>query len=97
MTIDFECAGCGADFEIDFAALMEDATKLQCPNCDAKADTHAVEDLIGALDDVMATMAILRRKFNFTLTIEADDLPPPYGPSDGETEEDEVWEEEIEK
>ena len=94
MTIDFECVGCGADFEVDVAILMEDATKLVCPNCDAKADPHSVEDLMGALDDVMASMAHLRRKFHFAINIETDDLPPPYGPADNEQEEEEVWEEE---
>jgi len=93
MTIDFECVNCGADFELDFIDLMEEPGKLKCPNCDAKADAHTVEDLVSALDDVMATMALLRRKFNFSITVETDDLPAPYATSEAESEE-ETWEEE---
>ena len=96
MTIDFECVSCGADFEVDVAMLMEDATKLQCPNCDAKADPHSVEDLMGELDDIMANMAHLRRKFRFTINIETNDLPSLHEPADDKREE-ENEEEEVEK
>ena len=96
MTIDFECVSCGKDFELDVAILMEDAAKLQCPNCDAKADPRSVEDLMGELDDVMANMAHLRRKFHFTINIETNDLSEPHEPADDKREEREE-DEEVEK
>ncbi|MFA6032377.1 MAG: hypothetical protein WC889_05710 [Myxococcota bacterium] len=96
MTIDFECVNCGEDFEIDAAVLIEDPTKLQCPSCDVKADQRTVEDLMSALDDVMASMAHLRKKFQFAINIETDDLPAPYAETESEDEDEEVWDKEEE-
>ena len=97
MTIDFECSACGADFELDISTLMEDPTRLQCPNCDVKSDPRVVEDLMGALDDVMYNMSHLRRKFNFSITIETDDLPPPYSADAGDDGKEGVYAEEEEE
>lgn len=92
MTIEFECINCGADFELDFTDLLDKPEKLKCPNCDIKADIHAVEDMMGALDDVCANVKQIRKKFRVTFTLESDDLPPPYGPAD--EQETETWAEE---
>ena len=77
MTVDFTCQRCDGSFEVDFADLIEEG-KLQCPNCDQKAPGKLVEEFAGALDELFARTADLRSRFQVSLAVESDDLPPPY-------------------
>lgn len=100
MTIDFICQRCDASFEVDYAEVLE-GEGLQCPNCDQKAGKKLVEDFGNALDDLMARTADLRGKFLVSVTVESEDLPPPYdeegGGEDEEDGEEEVPDEDVDE
>jgi DNA-directed RNA polymerase subunit RPC12/RpoP len=88
MTIDFICQRCDASFEVDYSEILE-GEGLQCPNCDQKAAKKPVEDFGNALDELMARTADLRGKFLLSVTVESEDLPPPYDEEGGAEDEDE--------
>lgn len=94
MTIDFNCQQCDASFEEEISEILEGAP-LVCPNCGQKAPRKAIEELGNALDELFSKVAELRPKFQLALTVESDDLPPPY--DEEETEEDEDEDEEVDE
>jgi len=87
MTIDFNCQQCDASFEIEVTDILE-GTRIACPNCGQKASTKASEELGNALEDLFAKVAELRPKFFLSVTIESDDLPPPYDRDEEADDED---------
>lgn len=89
MTIELTCQECDAAFELDFGDLME-GEPVVCPECGQRAPANVTEELANALDDLLARVADLRSRFLLSLSIESDDLPPPYDEElDEEDEEDE--------
>lgn len=98
MTVDFNCQRCDGSFEVDFADLIEEG-KLQCPNCDQKAPGKLVEEFAGALDELFARTAALRTRFQVSLAVESDDLPPPYdeGKAEEAEEDDDEDEDELDE
>lgn len=88
MTIDFNCQQCDASFEEEISEILE-GEPLACPNCGQKAPRKAVEELGNALDELFSKVAELRPKFQLALTVESDDLPPPYDEEEAEAEEEE--------
>jgi DNA-directed RNA polymerase subunit RPC12/RpoP len=94
MTIDFICQRCDASFEVEYSEILE-GEGLQCPNCDQKAAKKPIEDFGNALDELMARTADLRSKFLLSVTVESEDLPPPYDEEAG-AEEDSEGEDESE-
>ena len=93
MTIDFNCQQCDASFEEEISSVLE-GEPIACPNCGQKAPRKAVEELGNAHDELFSKVAELRPKFQLALTVESDDLPPPYDEEEVEEEEEEVDEEE---
>ncbi|MBS2023585.1 MAG: hypothetical protein JST92_14370 [Deltaproteobacteria bacterium] len=77
MQLELKCKKCDEAFSADFAELTADP-ELRCPGCDARATEEQVEALTGAMEDLFAAVASLRRKFTITGDLDGDDLPPPY-------------------
>jgi hypothetical protein len=106
MTLDFTCKACDASFELELSDLLEES-RLECPNCEARAPKSSVDGLTGAFDDLFVQLAALRRKFDVVLEVDSEDLPAPYDREGGRSrdedadedddealEADEGWEEE---
>ncbi len=82
--ITFQCVSCGADFEVEMTSIIEKSKTIKCPNCDAKPAAGRVHSFALALEELISCMAGLRTKVRFELTLDTDDLPPPYGPAEEE-------------
>lgn len=93
MTIDLNCQQCDASFEEEISSVLE-GEPIACPNCGQKAPRKAVEELGNALDELFSKVAELRPRFQLALTVESDDLPPPYDEEEPEADEDEEVDEE---
>jgi len=78
MNITFVCQSCDDSFEINFVALAEETKGLKCPNCGKKLSLSETEEFVTALDEVLAQVAAIRKRFAVSLEIDAEDLPPPY-------------------
>lgn len=91
MMIDLTCQKCEASFEVDASDLIEGNERIKCPNCDAKVPQAMVDDLGNSLGELCKAIAALRTRFEVSMAVETDDLPPPY---DAEEEEDEDEEDE---
>jgi hypothetical protein len=78
MTLDFTCQSCDASFEMELSDILEDSSAVQCPSCELKAPRAAVEGVSGALDDLFAQLAVLRRRFAVEMEIDSEDLPASY-------------------
>jgi|SRR5690606_2570581 len=98
MTIELNCQECDAAFELEFGELME-GEPIVCPECGQRAPASVTEELANALDDLLARVSDLRSRFHISLSVESDDLPPPYDeePSEEEEDEDESYDEEEEE
>ena len=97
MTIDLNCQQCDASFEEEISSVLE-GEPIACPNCGQKAPRKAVEELGNALDELFAKVAELRPKFQLALTVESDDLPPPYDEEEvAEEDEDEDEDEDVDE
>jgi hypothetical protein len=94
MVIDFECNNCNGDFELDVAEMIETPKPIKCPHCKAKLDTKSSEDFATVLEDLIAQVAAMAKKFSLTLTLESDDLPGAYAKEE-EEDEDEDDDEDI--
>jgi hypothetical protein len=97
MTLDFTCQACDATFDVELTELLDEPV-VQCPSCEARAPRAAVEGVTGALDDLFAQLAVLRRKFTVVLEVASDELPPVYErqtqrPAVADVEEDDEDEE----
>lgn len=94
MTITFVCQSCEDSFDVEYGQLSEESKGLKCPNCGKKLSASETDDLVTALDEVLAQVAALRKRFVITFDVDAEDLPAPYD-SDvkkavrGEDDEDE--------
>ena len=77
MTLDLTCQACDATFELELSDLVDEPVVV-CPSCEARAPRSAVDGVTGALDDLFAQLAVLRRKFSVSLEIDTDDLPAQY-------------------
>ena len=88
MTIDFNCQNCDASFELDVTDLLE-GEPLVCPNCSQRVPRKSVEELGNALDELLSRLAELRPRFLLSMSIESDDLPPPYDEEGGAEDEEE--------
>ena len=89
MMIDLNCQKCEASFEVDAADVMEGNERIKCPNCDAKAPQPLVDDLGNSLSELCKAIAALRARFEVSLALETDDLPPPYDAVEEEEEDEE--------
>jgi Ran GTPase-activating protein (RanGAP) involved in mRNA processing and transport len=94
MMIDLNCQKCEASFEVDAADVMEGNERIKCPNCDAKAPQPLVDDHGNTLSELCKAIAALRARFEVSLALETDDLPPPYDAVEEEEDDDEKSDEE---
>lgn len=74
MMIDFTCQKCEGSFELDADDLIEGAEKLVCPHCDNKAPATLVDDFTSALAELRTQVAKLSKKFQVSLSIEAEEV-----------------------
>lgn|GEM_PF-2075607 len=89
MMIDFECNSCNGGFEIDVADLIEDPKPIKCTHCKSiKLDAKTTEDFASVLEDLIAQISSMSKKFNVSMTIETDDLPNAYHEDEDDDEED---------
>lgn len=103
MNLTFVCQNCDDSFEIDFGQLVEEARSVKCPNCGKRLPAADVEELTGAIEDVLHQVAALRKRFLISFDIDAEDLPAPYDSdtkktarSDDEDDDDEEVDEDDE-
>lgn len=89
MVIDFECTNCGGNFENDVADMLETPKPIKCPHCKAKIDAKTSEDFSTVLEDLVAQVAGMAKKFKLTLTLETDDLPGAYATEEEDEDEEE--------
>jgi hypothetical protein len=82
-TISFQCLACDADFEVGITSLLERPVALKCPHCNARPPAHRCHALAQALDDLLSAMAAIRSKVHFELSLDTEELPPPYGAGAG--------------
>ena len=77
MQLELQCQKCEDSFVAEVSDLQVDA-KLRCNGCGAHAPEEQVETLVGALEELFAAVAPLRRKFSINLELDSEDMPPPY-------------------
>jgi DNA-directed RNA polymerase subunit RPC12/RpoP len=77
MQLDFQCQKCEESFSLDVSDVQSDPT-LRCPGCGTRAPEEQVETVVGALEEVFAALAPLRRKFSTSVEVNSEDMPPPY-------------------
>ena len=78
MDITFHCTNCDDSFDRDYSALVEAAKGIKCDSCGKRLAAGDLEEALTAIDEVLAQVAALRKKFLLSFTVEGDDLPPPY-------------------
>jgi DNA-directed RNA polymerase subunit RPC12/RpoP len=78
MTITFVCQSCEDSFDVEYSQLSEESKGLKCPNCGKKLSASETDDFVTALDEVLAQVAALRKRFVITFDVDGEDLPPPY-------------------
>ncbi|MCK6550902.1 hypothetical protein L6R52_34005 [Myxococcota bacterium] len=80
MSISFQCTSCDADFVLEIPRIVDRPTAIKCPKCDARPPAHRAQALGTAIEDLLSAMAAIRSKVRFSLTLDTEALPPPYGP-----------------
>jgi DNA-directed RNA polymerase subunit RPC12/RpoP len=78
MTLTFVCQSCDDSFELDYAQLVEDPKRIKCPNCGKRVPPSEMDEIATTLDELLAQVAAMRKRFAISLDIDAEDLPPPY-------------------
>src|ERR1700687_5541848 len=77
MQLEFQCQKCEESFSLDVADVQTDPT-LRCPGCGTRAAEEQVEAVVGGLEELVAALAPLRRKFTCAVEVNSEDMPPPY-------------------
>ncbi len=77
MQLELQCQKCEDSFVVEVTDLQTEA-KLKCAGCGATAPEEQVETLVGALEELFAALAPMRRKFTISVEVESEDMPPPY-------------------
>ena len=77
MQLELQCQKCEDSFVAEVVDLQTDP-KLRCAGCGAHAPEEQVETLVGALEELFAALAPMRRKFTINLEVDSEDMPPPY-------------------
>jgi DNA-directed RNA polymerase subunit RPC12/RpoP len=77
MQLEFQCQKCEESFSLDVSDVQGDPV-LRCPGCGTRAPDEQVEAVVGALEELFAALAPLRRKFTTAVDVNSEDLPPPY-------------------
>jgi DNA-directed RNA polymerase subunit RPC12/RpoP len=77
MQLELQCQKCEEAFSLDVADVQGDPV-LRCPGCGTRAPDEQVESVVGALEEMFAALAPLRRKFTVAVEVNSEDMPPPY-------------------
>jgi DNA-directed RNA polymerase subunit RPC12/RpoP len=77
MQLEFQCQKCEESFSLDVSDVQNDPV-LRCPGCGTRAPDEQVETVVGALEELFAALAPLRRKFSTAVEVNSEDMPPPY-------------------
>ena len=77
MQLEFQCQKCEESFSLDVSDVQTDPV-LRCPGCGTRAPDEQVEAVVGALEELFAAVAPLRRKFTTSVEVNSEDMPPPY-------------------
>ena len=77
MQLEFQCQKCEESFSLDIGDVQSDPV-LRCPGCGTRAPDEQVESVVGALEELFAALAPLRRKFSTNVEVNSEDMPPPY-------------------
>ena len=77
MQLEFQCQKCEESFSLDVSDVQSDPV-LRCPGCGTRAPDEQVETIVGALEELFAALAPLRRKFSCSVEVNSEDMPPPY-------------------
>ena len=77
MQLKFQCQKCEESFTLELADVQTDPV-LRCPGCGTRAPDEKVEVVVGALEELFAALAPLRRKFSTSVEVDSEDMPPPY-------------------
>ncbi len=80
MTFDLVCGECESGFDLDLDDILEDATRIVCPTCHAKAPRRQTDLLVSAIDELLHAIGGLAEHFSVSLAVETDDLSPAYEP-----------------
>lgn len=85
-SITFQCQSCEADFEVGIEHLLERPNAIKCSNCGSKPTASRNRAFAQSLEELLSAMAALRGKVAFELTLNTEELPPPFGSSDEEAD-----------
>ncbi|HEY6910506.1 MAG TPA: hypothetical protein VI356_14100 [Myxococcales bacterium] len=77
MQLELQCQKCEEAFSLDVGDVQTDPV-LRCPGCGTRAPDEQVEAVVGALEEMFAALAPLRRKFTVSVEVNSEDMPPPY-------------------
>ncbi len=77
MQLELQCKKCEDSFVAEVTDLQTEA-KLRCAGCGAHVPEEQVETLVGALEELFAALAPMRRKFTINVELDSEDMPPPY-------------------
>lgn len=94
MLLDLECRVCNSDIEVDTEALLESNGVIKCGNCRAKLDAKSSEQFASALQELVALLEPMRKKFSFAIIFDSDDVD--LFEEHDEEEDADAWEEEPE-
>ena len=90
MTFNFHCQNCREDLEFDYESLSENSKGLKCESCGKRLSASELEEFMGAVDELLAQLAGLRKRFLVAFDVDAEDLPEQFadGARRGDDEED---------
>jgi hypothetical protein len=101
MTFNFHCQNCREDLEFDYDTLADSPKGIKCESCGKRLSPADLEEFVSALDELLAQVAGLRKRFLVSFDVDADDLPTTGSGDDDEEEsededDDEVDDDEVE-
>ncbi len=77
MQLDLQCKKCEESFSVELAEVSTEPA-IRCPGCGARGPEEQVEIIVGALEELFAALAPMRRKFSIAVELDSEAMPPPY-------------------
>ena len=90
-----ECTQCQADFDLELAELVQAPELMVCPNCGSKADPDLVEAAVAALEESLAIIGRLHRRFWIHFSLDEDEFSDEQ--DEAFDDEDALWANEVEE
>lgn len=78
MNITFVCQSCEDSFDLDYAQMSEGTKGIKCPNCGKRLPPADVDEFVMSLDDVLESIASMRKRFAVSFDVDSDELPAPF-------------------